>query len=95
MCATTEDGGMWYTSHNSLGWTPVGNVKGGAGDPGRFDAVGCATVNEDLQVSGITADGGMWHAILQSDGLWTQFGNVKGQSGDPGQFGAVSCGGLG
>ena len=45
----------------------------------------------DLQVAGVTSDGGMWHTI-RHDMWWDGFGDVKGQAGGhPGKFDAVGC----
>jgi hypothetical protein len=92
----TRDGGMWHTIRHADGsWQPsFGDVKGQeSNDPGHFGAVGCAGVNGELQVVGVTRDGGMWHTIRHADGSWQpSFGDVKGQeSNDPGHFGAVAC----
>lgn len=46
-------------------------------------AHGIMCMNE-LHVVVVTRDGGVWHALRQSNGRWRGFGNVKAQSGDPG-----------
>ncbi|MGH7930377.1 MAG: trypsin-like serine peptidase, partial [Candidatus Binatia bacterium] len=55
----TNDGGMWHTLRRQGGsWVGFGDVKGQAGThPGSFVAVGCAGVNEELHVCGVTRDG--------------------------------------
>jgi hypothetical protein len=92
----TEDGGMWHTMRRpDSSWQPsFGDVKAQeSNDPGEFEAVGSAGVSGELQVVGLTEDGGMWHTIRHLDGSWVpSFGDVKAQeSNDPGEFGAVSC----
>jgi hypothetical protein len=92
----TTDGGMWHTiRHPEATWQPFfGDVKAQeSNDPGHFSAVGCAGVNGELQLVGLTADGGMWHTIRHADGTWQPFfGDVKAQeSNDPGHFSAVGC----
>jgi hypothetical protein len=92
----TADGGMWHTIRHADGtWQPFfGDVKAQeSNDPGHFSAVGCAGVNGELQLVGLTADGGMWHTIRHADGTWQPFfGDVKAQeSNDPGHFSAVGC----
>ena len=39
-----------------------------------------------LDLSGVTADGGVWHTIRHADGSWDSFGDVRGQAGNPGTF---------
>ena len=76
------------------GWIGFGDVKGAvAGShPGAFEAVGCAGVNGQLHVCGVTRDGGMWHAIRREDGGGIGFGDVKGQAGShPGPFAASAA----
>lgn len=46
---------------------------------------------QELQVLGLTDDGGVWHAIRHTNGTWTPFGDVKGQSGNPGHFAAMAA----
>jgi hypothetical protein len=54
-------------------------------------------VNGELQVVGVTHEGGVWHTIRHAAGTWQPFfGDVKGQeSNDPGHFSAVGCAGVG
>jgi hypothetical protein len=90
---------MWHTiRHADATWQPFfGDVKGQeSNDPGHFSAVGCAGVNGELHVVGVTHDGGMWHTIRHADATWQPFfGDVKGQeSNDPGHFSAVGCAGV-
>ena len=77
-------------------WDGFGDVKGQAGShPGAFESVGCAGVNEELHVCGVTSDGGMWHAIRREHD-WIGFGDVKGQAGGhPGTFAAAALAGVG
>lgn len=65
--------------------------------PGHFSAAGCAAVNGELHVVGITNVGGMWHTIRSADGTWQlSFGDVKRvESKDPGDFSATGCAGVG
>jgi len=92
LCGLTQDGNVWHAIRfpDEL-WTPFGNVKGQAGDPGQFVAIASAGVNREFQVAGVTTDGGMWHTIRDVNGLWDGFGNVKGQAGDPGPFVTLAC----
>ncbi|BCJ40706.1 hypothetical protein Aiant_13630 [Actinoplanes ianthinogenes] len=98
--ALTGDGGMWHTIRlaGGTGWQPFfGDVKGvESNDPGYFTATGCAGVNGELQVLGLTEDGKMWHTIRHADGSWVpSFGDVKAQeSNDPGHFVSVGCAGV-
>ena len=48
---------------------------------------------DELQVVGVSEDGGMWHTIRHADGTWVPaFGDVKAQeANNPGRFTAVSC----
>ena len=96
----TDDGGMWHTIRlNDSAWqSSFGDVKGvESKDPGYFSSVGCAAVNGELHVVGLTDDGGMWHTIRHADGSWQpSFGDVKAvESNDPGHFSAVGCSGVG
>jgi hypothetical protein len=96
-CVITDDGGMWHTIRHPDGtWQPqFGDVKGQSGNPGHFTAVGAGSVLGELQVCGLTDDGGIWHTIRRSDGTWQpQFGDVTGQSGRPGFLSAVACAGV-
>jgi hypothetical protein len=97
--ALTNDGKMWHTIRHADGsWQPAfGDVKAQeSNDPGYFTAVGCAGVNGELHVVGLTDDGRMWHTIRHADGSWQPFfGDVKAQeSNDPGYFTAVGCAGV-
>jgi hypothetical protein len=96
----TEEGGMWHTiRHPNGSWQPAfGDVKAQeSNDPGEFSSVGCGGVDHELQVVGLTDDGGMWHTIRHANGSWQPFfGDVKAQeSNDPGEFSAVGCAGVG
>jgi hypothetical protein len=100
LAGLTDAGGMWHTIRlNDSSWQPFfGDVKGvESNDPGHFSAVGCARVNDQLQLAGLTDAGGMWHTIRHADGSWQPFfGDVKGvESNDPGHFSAVSCAAVG
>jgi hypothetical protein len=93
VCGVTDDGAMWHCIRRANGsWIGFGDVKGQAGHhTGPFNAVGCAEIDRELQVCGVTNDGGMWHTIRHAD-QWDGFGDVKGQAGrHPGQFTAVGC----
>jgi hypothetical protein len=48
---------------------------------------------DELQVVGLSEDGGMWHTIRHADGTWVPaFGDVKAQeANNPGRFTAVGC----
>lgn len=97
VCGVTEGGGMWHTIRHADGsWQPFfGDVKGQAGNPGPFLAVGCAGINAELHVCGvIVTDGGIWHTIRHSDGSWQPFGDVKSQTSDPGRLIRVGCAGI-
>jgi hypothetical protein len=100
LAGLTDAGGMWHTIRlDDSSWQPFfGDVKGvESNDPGHFSAVGCARVNDQLQLAGLTDAGGMWHTIRHADGSWQPFfGDVKGvESNDPGHFSAVSCAAVG
>jgi hypothetical protein len=88
---------MWHTVRTPDGnWLQFGNVKGQAGNPGKFVSIASAgfsggQFNGHLHVVGITDDGGMWHTVRTPDGNWLQFGNVKGQAGNPGKFVSVGA----
>jgi hypothetical protein len=100
LAGLTDTGGIWHTIRlNDSSWQSFfGDVKGvESNDPGHFSAVGCAGVNDQLQLAALTDDGKMWHTIRRADGSWQSFfGDVKGvESNDPGYFSAVSCAGVG
>ncbi len=99
LVATTDTGGMWHTiRHRDGSWQPsFGDVKSvESNDPGHFSAVGCAGVNGEVHVVGLTDDGRMWHTIRHNDQSWQPFfGDVKGvESNDPGYFATVACAGV-
>src|SRR5262249_56703219 len=79
--ALTDTGGMWHTiRHRDGSWQPsFGDVKSvESNDPGHFTAVGCAGVNSEVQVVGLTDDGRMWHTIRHDEQSWQPFfGDVK------------------
>jgi len=89
----TEDGGMWHTIRTpDKHWTQFGNVVQQAGDVGTFVSVGAAGFyTGELNVVGVSEDGGMWHTIRTPDKHWTQFGNVVQQAGDVGTFVSVGA----
>ena len=62
-----------------------------------YELFGSIVVAIPLQVTGITADGGMWHALRDSNGSWVGFGDVKSQARPTttGAFTAVACAGIG
>jgi hypothetical protein len=91
----TNDGALWHTIRRQDGtWFGFGDVKGQAGDRGRFVSVGCAGTNGGLHVCGTTRDGAVWHTIRSSGGGWLGFGDVKSQAADRGVFTSVACAGL-
>ena len=97
--ALTDDGKMWHTIRFADGsWEPsFGDVKGAeSNDPGHFTAVRCANVDGELQLLGLTDDGGMWHTIRHPNGAWQPFfANVKSvEANDPGFFSAVGGAGV-
>ncbi len=99
LVAVTDIGGMWHTiRHRDGSWQPFfGDVKSiESNDPGHFSAVGCAGVNGEVHVVGLTDDGRMWHTIRHDDQSWQPFfGDVKGvESNDPGYFATVACAGV-
>jgi hypothetical protein len=60
-----------------------------------YELFGSIIVAIPLQITGVTADGGMWHAIRDSNGTWDGFGDVKDQAGaHPGAFTSVACAGI-
>jgi hypothetical protein len=96
VCAATSNYRMWHAIRDATGsWTPFTDFTAPAGAPTElFNAVGCARVNDELQVSGVTTVGGILQTKRFSDGSWQMFKDVKIQSGDPGRFTEVSCGGV-
>jgi hypothetical protein len=61
-----------------------------------YELFGSIVVDIPLQITGVTADGGVWHAIRDPNGSWIGFGDVKTQTGpDRGAFTSVSCAGIG
>ncbi|MFH0728223.1 MAG: hypothetical protein V2B19_18025 [Pseudomonadota bacterium] len=97
LCSITDDGRMYHTIRHADGtWqSAFGDVKGQSGNPGKFVAVGCASVDNALQVCGITDDGGMFHTFRRADGTWQGvFGDVRETCGNPGRFIAVGCAGV-
>jgi hypothetical protein len=97
MCVVTMDGHLWHSlAHfQTGGWTPFADVERQAGEHGSFADVDCAVVNNELHVSGVTSDGGLWHSIRRANGSWTPFGDVKGQAGDRGRVVGVATDGAG
>src|SRR5262249_10175854 len=111
VCAVTGDGRMWQTFQDPQ--SPPGQgpwewyseiTASGAGNPGQFIGVSCATMRYDeangsftslLEVCGVTTDGQMWHTIQDTStanwGNFLTFENVKAKAGDPVNFRAVSC----
>ena len=90
---------MWHTIRHADGsWQPFfGDVKAvHPNDPGSFTAVGCAGVNGELHIVGLSSAGGMWHTIRHADGSWQSgFGDVKAvHPNDPGYFTTVGCAGV-
>ena|SRR5215472_9628788 len=84
-CRTTRYRCLWHNIRHTNGfWDHFGDVKRQTGDPGAFTDIALASVNGELQVSGVTNDGGLWHTIRHIDGSWDQFGDVNGQAGNPG-----------
>ena len=60
-----------------------------------YELFGSIVVAIPLQVTGVTADGGVWHATREPR-RWIGFGDVKGQAGaHPGAFTSVACAGIG
>jgi len=61
--------------------------------PPRYDT----SPDQELELVGLTDDGGMWHTVRLNDSSWQpSFGDVKGvESNDPGHFSAVGCAGVG
>ena len=55
-----------------------------------FINIAVANVNEELQVSGVTKNGGLWHTIRHANGTWDHFIDVKSQAGNPGAFTSVA-----
>lgn len=53
-----------------------------------------APAGADLQICGVTQDGGLWHTLRHASGAWEPFGDVKGATGDPGAFVDIACAGL-
>jgi hypothetical protein len=99
LSSLTNDGKMWHTiRHPNLSWQPFfGDVKGvESNDPGYFTWIGSAGVNGELQLVGLTDDGGMWHTIRHPNLSWQPFfGDVKGvESNNPGHFRSVACAGV-
>jgi hypothetical protein len=98
--AVTSKGTLWFRGRTDPTQDPLapGNswqaiTATNAADPGPFTAVASVRMTEGLHLCVITAEGGLWHAILpdgSSDGHLA-FDNIKEQAGDPGPFQAVSC----
>jgi hypothetical protein len=93
------NGQLWHTIRNADGsWqSAFGLIEGQeSNNPGRFRAVSCAGVGDQLQVVGIVG-GQLWHTIRNADGSWQPFfGLIEGQeSNNPGVFSAVGCAGVG
>jgi len=92
----TADGKLWHTIRfPNESWQPMfGDVKAQEeNDPGPFLTSTWATMDDDLHVVSLTADGKLWHTIRFADGTWNPtFGDVKAQeANDPGPFLAAVC----
>jgi hypothetical protein len=85
VCGITKAGGLWHTiRHLDGSWQSFfGDVTSQAGNPGTFQRLGIASVDNELHVCGVTTDGGLWHTIRHMDGSWTPFFDVKNQAGNP------------
>jgi hypothetical protein len=61
-----------------------------------YELYGSIVVDVPLQLMAVAGDGGLWHAIRDTNGAWDGFGDVKGQTGpDRGAFTSVGCAGIG
>ena len=61
-----------------------------------YELFGSIVLDVPLQIMAVGGDGGLWHAIRDTNGAWDGFGDVKGQTGpDRGAFTAVGCAGIG
>jgi hypothetical protein len=94
-------GDLWHTirfSSDPPSWqSAFENVKEEAGDPGSFGPVGCTSFQGELQVSGVTDDGKLWHTIrYEQPPGWLEFEDIAAVVGnpDPGLFIFVTMLGL-
>ncbi len=86
-------GDVWHTirfSSDPPSWQSVfDSAKERAGDPGSFGLTGCASLQGELHICGVTDDGKLWHTIrfVQPPG-WLQFEDIAAVVGnpDPGLF---------
>jgi prenyltransferase beta subunit len=93
-------GQLWHTIRHANGsWQgSFGLIEGQeSNNPGAFTAIGCAGVNNEMQMIGVGPGGKLWHTIRHPNGSWQgSFGLVEGQeSNDPGAFTAIACAGVG
>jgi hypothetical protein len=88
-----QDGRLWYTIRRANGtWFHLGDIRKEAGNESlRFVSALCASTDKDLQVAGVTNDGGLYHTLRSADGKWTPFGNVRTEIGDHGDAAYVFC----
>ncbi len=93
-------GDVWHTVRFSQppGWQPVfDSLKAQTGnDPGSFELISCAGLDEELHIGGVTADGKLWYTIHFSNPPpdWLPFMDVTVIVGPPGLFTSVSIVGL-
>lgn len=76
--AVTSDGGLFHAVRRPNGdWTPLGNVKAEAGNPGDIIDADFAAPGYELHAVALTRDNGIWHTIRYGNGTWQQFGGVS------------------